>query len=164
MPLADYDNIAFKRLTDIPVAAIIALMNDPAVRHHLPLAPAEFGESECDQFIVAKERMWQECGFGPWAFVSDSEFIGWGGLQPEGDDVDVGLILRRKYWGAGLALYRRIVTHAFEILGVESVIALLPPSRIRVAALDRLGFKNDGELIVHNQRFIRYRLLAHNRP
>ena len=142
----DYENIAFRRLTEISPDSIIQLMNEPAVRRHLPLARGYFGVSECESFVAAKERMWEDRGFGPWAFVLEDEFIGWGGLQPEGDDVDLGLVLHRKHWGAGPGLFRRILAYAFEELDVDSVIALLPPSRTRVAALRRLGFREDGEM------------------
>ena len=159
----DYGNVAFKRLTEISRDSIIQLMNDPAVRRHLPLARGRFGASECASFVAAKERMWEESGFGPWAFVLEDEFIGWGGLQLEGDDVDLGLVLRRKHWGAGPVLYRRILTYAFEELDVDSIIALLPPSRRRVAALRRLGFREDGEILIEDQRFVRHRLLRGDR-
>ena len=163
MKATNYDRIAFTRLTKIPPTAIIDLMNDPAVRRHLSLAQDEFGVVECDHFVATKERMWEESGFGPWAFVLDDEFIGWGGLQPEGDDVDVGLILNRKYWGAGPALYWRILAYAFEELCIDSITALLPPSRTRVAALRRLGFRKDGEIVIQDQHFIRYRLIRSDR-
>ncbi|MGD1938111.1 MAG: GNAT family N-acetyltransferase [Cyanophyceae cyanobacterium] len=159
MAASNYDSIIFTRLTKVPPAAIIDLMNDSAVRRHLPLAQDEFGTVECDRFVAIKERMWEEKGFGPWAFMLDGEFIGWGGLQPEDNDVDVGLVLRRKYWGAGPILYRRILTYAFEDLCVGSVTALLPPSRTRVSALRRLGFHEDGEVVIQDQRFLRYRLV-----
>lgn len=162
MTVTDYDRITFTRLTKIPPIAIINLMNDPAVRRHLPLAQDTFGDVECDRFIANKEQIWEENGFGPWAFVLDDDFIGWGGLQPEGDDVDLALVLNRKYWGAGPTLYRRMVTYAFEDLCVDSITALLPPSRTRVSALRRLGFHKDGEIMIQAQRFIRYRLTRRN--
>ena len=158
MSATDYDKITFTRLTKIPAIAIINLMNDPAVQRHLPLAQEEFGDIECDRFVANKERMWKEKGFGPWAFMLDDEFVGWGGLQPEGDDADIALVLNQKYWGAGSTLYRKIVTYAFEELRVDSVTCLLPPSRTRVSALRRLGFRKDGETVIQDQRFIRYRL------
>jgi RimJ/RimL family protein N-acetyltransferase len=161
--LLDYERVAFRRLGEICPDSIIELMNDPAVRRHLPLARGYFGVSDCESFVDAKERMWEESGFGPWAFVLDEEFIGWGGLQPEGDDVDLGLVLSRKHWGAGPALYRRILAYAFEELDVDSVIALLPPSRTRVAALRRLGFREDGEILIGDQPFVRYRLIRGDR-
>jgi RimJ/RimL family protein N-acetyltransferase len=161
--LLNYERVAFRRLGEICPDSIIELMNDPAVRRHLPLARGYFGVSDCESFVDAKERMWEESGFGPWAFVLDEEFIGWGGLQPEGDDVDLGLVLSRKHWGAGPALYRRILAYAFEELDVDSVIALLPPSRTRVAALGRLGFREDGEILIGDQPFVRYRLIRGDR-
>lgn len=137
---------------------IIELMNDPDVRRHLPLARGHFGKSDCERFVAAKERIWEEHGYGPWAFVLGDAFVGWGGLQPEGGDADVGLVLHRSHWGAGKALYERILDHAFGKLGLDSVIALLPPSRTRVAGLRRLGFVEDGEVMIGEELFNRYRL------
>ena len=155
---SDYGRIVFKRLTDVPPDVVIDLMNDPDVRRHLPLARGRFGMPEYERFIVAKERIWEENGYGPWAFVLDDDFVGWGGLQPEGDDVDVGLVLRRAYWGAGRVLYARFVDYAFRELGADAVIALLPVSRTRVAGLRRLGFREDGEVTIRGEVFNRYRL------
>ncbi len=156
----DYQMIVFKRLTEVDPEAVMRLMNDPRVRRHLPLARGHFGPAECEKFMATKERMWKENGYGPWAFFLNEEFIGWGGLQPEGDDADVGMVLDPSCWGAARALYPRIVDHAFEELGVDSVIMLLPPTRTRVAGILRLGFRRDGEGIVDGERFIRYRLTA----
>lgn len=160
MASRDYEKIAFTRLSEVDRGVIIELMNDPAVRRHLPLARGHFGPSECEKFVADKERIWEEHGYGPWAFVIDDEFIGWGGLQPEGDDVDVGLVLRPSYWGAGGVLFRRIIAYAFDELGIDSVIALLPPSRMRVAGMRRLGFRRNGEAVLGDERFLRYRLTA----
>lgn len=153
-------SIEFKRLSEIDKSAVIELMNNPLVRRHMPLAKGEFGIAECEAFIAAKERIWDERGYGPWAFVSDGEFAGWGGLQPEGDEIDLGLVLHPKHWGLGKTLYQEIVSHAFGKLGVESVIVLLPPTRTRVSGILALGFEPDGELQIANERFIRYRLNA----
>ena len=152
--------IEFKRLPEVDPADLITLMNDPRVRRHLPLARGAFGPAECARFVAAKERLWAEHGYGPWGFVIEAEFVGWGGLQREGDDVDLGLVLRPKYWGVGRALYQRLVALAFEELRAPSVVILLPPSRVRVRAVLRLGFRPDGEAQIASERFIRYRLLA----
>src|SRR5687768_4532632 len=108
MTAGEQPRIVFKRLSEIEPADIIALMSDPRVRRHMPLARGDFGPAECARFVAAKERLWAEHGYGPWAFVIDGEFAGWGGLQPEGDEVDLGLVLRPGYWGAGRLLYERI--------------------------------------------------------
>ena len=160
MSRPDRRRIAFRRLRDVKSSAIIRLMNDAAVRRHLPLAHGTFGAADCDEFVASKERMWEEHGYGPWAFMLGDEFVGWGGLQPEGEDADVGLVLSPEHWGAGRSLCHRILDYAFGELGLRSVIALLPPSRTRVAGMLRLGFREDGETVITGERFIRYRLSA----
>jgi [ribosomal protein S5]-alanine N-acetyltransferase len=109
--------IEFKRLSEVDRCDIIALMNNPLVRRHMPLAKGGFNSADCDRFVAAKERLWDAHGYGPWAFMVDGEFAGWGGLQPEGGDVDLGLVLHPKFWGAGRILYREIVSLAFGRLG-----------------------------------------------
>jgi GNAT superfamily N-acetyltransferase len=153
-------DIVFKRLPEVDPADLMVLMNDPLVRRHMPLARGTFGPAECARFVAAKERLWTEHGYGPWAFVINGEFAGWGGLQPEGGEVDLGLVLRPKHWGVGRALYERLVAHAFGEMHLTSVVILLPPSRVRVSGVLQLGFRPDGELQVAGERFIRYRLLA----
>lgn len=151
-------NIEFRKLSAVPLEELVALFEDDDVRRHLPLAREPFTRQMCERFVVAKERMWHEHGYGPWAFYVDGAFAGWGGLQPEGGDADLGLILHRRYWGIGMVLAREILRRAFEEMALTSVIVLLPPSRTRTRALTRLGFRADGELEIDGARFLRYRL------
>ena len=109
---------------------------------------------------VDPARLWAEHGYGPWAILVDGELAGWGGLQPEGDDADLGLVLHPRRWGAGRAIYERMIAYAFGALRADSVIVLLPPSRVRVAGVLRLGFRPDGAVDVGGERFVRYRLTA----
>jgi ribosomal-protein-alanine N-acetyltransferase len=152
--------IEFKRLSEVDKSDIIELMNDPLVRRQMPLTTDNFGEADCDEFVAAKERLWEEHGYGPWAFVVDGKFAGWGGLQPENGDADLGLVLHPKYWGMGKILYYEIIRRAFDEMGLESVTILFPPTRTRVKGILRLGFKPDGEVEIAGERFIRYRLHA----
>ena len=61
----DHEKIAFTRLSEVDPKAIIELLNNPMVRRHLPLAKGPFGPSECERFVAAKERIWEENGTGP---------------------------------------------------------------------------------------------------
>lgn len=151
-------NIQFQRLSDIDKADIIALMNNPLVRRQMPLLVGDFSEVDCKRFVVAKEQLWNECGYGPWAFVVDGVFAGWGGLQPEQGDVDLALVLHPDFWGIGKKLYQIIINKAFGNMGLNRVTVLLPPTRTRVAGLLRLGFIEDGSVALDGERFIRYRL------
>ena len=152
--------IEFRRLSDIDVAEIIALNTHPLVRRHMPLSDDNFGDAECREWVQGKESQWEEYGYGPWAFMLDGKFAGWGGLQYEGGDADLGLVLHPHCWGMGKPIYDEIIRRAFEEMGLKSVTILLPPSRTRVRAIFRLGFQLDGEVELFHQRFFRYRLYA----
>ena len=157
---APLPNIAFVRLTAVAPGALIRLMNDSDVRRHLPLARGDFDHAACERFVASKEAIWAEHGYGPYAFMQGDELIGWGGLQPEGSEVDLGLVLHRRFWGLGRMLYARLLSEAFDELHVPSVTVLLPPSRVRLSGLRRLGFTADGELFVGGERFLRFRRWA----
>ncbi len=161
-PPPSHPIITFSRLTTVAPADLIALLNDPHVRRHLPLAHSAFGPHECERFVAEKEAHWAEHGFGVWAFYADGDFAGWGGLQTEGGDLDLGLVLHRRYWGLGQRLYARFIVEAFDTLGAPSITILLPLSRQHVSAVTRAGFKSDGEVSVGGERFRRFRLHAPN--
>ena len=150
--------IEYRRLTEVASPDLIALMNHPLVRRHMPLASGRFDDSDCARFIATKERLWSEHGFGPWAFVVDGQLAGWGGLQPEQGEADLALVLHPDYWGLGQRLFADIIAQARVGGRHDSVIVLLPATRIRVRGLRRLGFEQDGEVLLEGHRFIHYRL------
>ena len=150
--------ITLKRLSDVPPANFVDLMNDPLVRRQMPLAADGFDEAECRAWIDEKERLWAEHGFGPWAIFIDGAFAGWGGLQPHGDEAEMALVLAPPHWGAGKAVYDRMLSYAFGELELTHVLVLFPPTRTRVRGLLRLGFRRDGVDEVEGEAFVRYRL------
>ncbi len=151
--------IEFKRLSTIDKDEIITLMNHPLVRRHMPLAKGHFDDAAYVAFIIDKENLWVEHGYGPWGFVIEDKFVGWGGLQFENGDGDLALVLHPNYWGLGKTIYNAIIEKAFDEMGFKSITVLFPPSRTRIKGLMRLGFKGDGELIIKDELFLRYRLL-----
>lgn len=153
-------DITFKRLTEVNKLDIIALMNHPFLKRHMPLLSDHFTEADCDRFIAGKEKLWAEHGYGPWAFLVDGKFAGWGGLQPENGEADLGLVLHPDFWGIGKTLYDKIITVGFQQMGFESLTVLLPLSRRRERVLKRLGFLPEGEVELYGARFFQYRLYA----
>ena len=152
--------LEFKRLPDARPADIIELMNNPKVRAQMPLTKDNFNEEDCAAFVTGKEKLWKEHGFGPWAFFFDSEFAGWGGLQPEAGEADLALVLHPDFWGKGKQIYDEIIKRAFGEMGLESVVIFFPPTRTRIAAIYRLGFEKEGEVELYGETFICYRLRA----
>ena len=72
------------------------------------------------------------------------------------------MVLHPDYWGVGKVLYKEIINRAFGEMGLNSITILLPPTRTRINALLRLGFKKDGELEIDNEQFFKFRLVKPN--
>lgn len=152
------DNIKCVSLDQIDKQEIIDLMNNKLVGKQLPLLVGGFSATDCDNFLAAKRALWDEYGFGPWAFLIDNEFAGWGGLQPESGEVDFALILHPKFWGWGRQIFTMVKQHAFDVMNIDSFMILLPPSRPNSKAVTRFGFVEDGELIINGEVFLRFRI------
>lgn len=154
--------IEFKPLLVVDKSDIMELMNHPLVRRHMPLAKNHFDDVAYDNFIKTKEQLWQQYGYGPWAFFIDGTFVGWGGLQYEQGDADLALVLHPRHWGKGRQIFEEIIKKGFCEMGFESITALLPTSRVSYKGMKRLQFKPDGEIELHGEKFLRFRLHAHD--
>lgn len=152
------DEIGFVRLDEIEEEQIIDLMNNEMVRKQLPLLVDGFSSESCRAFLKEKERLWNEHGFGPWAFLINGEFAGWGGLQPESGEADFALVLHPKFWGWGRKIFSKIKDQAFNQTNLKAITVLLPLSRSNSRAITRLGFTEDGQMTVEGEFFTRYRL------
>ncbi|MEM9078181.1 MAG: GNAT family N-acetyltransferase [Bacteroidota bacterium] len=150
------EDIVFANLSEIEKSKIIDLMNNPLVRRQMPLLKGEFNQTDCEKFVASKEDMWKEHGYGPWAFVVNGQFAGWGGIQPDDGEADLALVLHPDYWGMGKDVYTKIIHRAFYELKIDTVQVLFPPSRTRIKGLLHLGFKKEGELEIGQEKFIRF--------
>ena len=151
-------DLQFVSLSEIDPAEIIALMNLEPVGRLLPLLRGPFTEADCAAFLAAKQALWNEHGYGPWAFAIDGRFAGWGGLQAEEGEADFGLVLHPDFWGWGRRIFERVRDQAFGEMGLASITALLPPARANARAVERFGFREDGAVMVGEARFRRFRL------
>ena len=152
------DEIEFVHLCEIEEEQIIDLMNNEMIGTHLPLLSDGFSTKDCRAFLDAKQQLWEEHGFGPWAFLIEGEFAGWGGLQPEHGEADFALVLHPKFWGWGRKIFKKVKEQAFNQMHLESITILLPPSRPNSKVVLRLGFTEDGEWSVGGKKFLRFRL------
>ena len=75
-------SLRFVRLTEVSTADLVGLLNHPDVRRHMPLAGNEMLEAEVAAWVAGKERLWEEHGYGPYAFVLDGKLVGWAGFSP----------------------------------------------------------------------------------
>lgn len=150
--------ITFARLPQIAPRTIAAHMSDPRVAEHMPLLTFAWTPKTTAAFVAAKEACWTRDGLGHWAFLADGTYAGWGGFQKEGDEWDFGLVLRPDRFGLGLPIARAALGFARADPRIPFVTFLLPPSRTRLRALDRLGARHVGTVDYQGAPFRKYRL------
>lgn len=150
--------LTFARLPEIPLAALVAHMNDPRVARHLPLLDFSFDHDAAVAFVAAKEERWRLDGLGHGAFMIDGVYAGWGGFQKECGDWDLGLVLTSDHFGAGPRILRRLLEIARADARIPSVTFLLAPSRRNIRGLARLGAVALGETCYGDASFLKFRL------
>jgi len=102
--------------------------------------------------MIIKERIvnYKKYGYGRWAtFIKkDMQFIGWSGLAylPEFDQIDIGYRFLQQYWGFGYATEasRAILTHGFEKLGMNRIIAIaMKGNKASINVMQKIGMQFD---------------------
>jgi RimJ/RimL family protein N-acetyltransferase len=151
------ERIEFVRLTEVPLASVVELLNEPRNARHMPLSSDVTAESAA-AWVAAKDGQWSTHGYGPWAVLVNDTFAGWGGFQREENGADFALVLLPAFWGYGGAITRAALDRGFDELGLESVLIALPFSRSPDRAVRRFGFVPDGVVSYDGTDFRQYRL------
>lgn len=150
--------ITFTRLSEIESSEIIAHMSEPRISEHMPLLKFKWDEASVVNFITTKEKCWSRDGLGHWAILFDDKYVGWGGFQKEGDEWDFGLVLKTDSFGLGTRISKKAIEFAVLDPRIPFVTFLLPPSRQKLRALERLGAIFVAEIEYEGERFLKYRL------
>ena len=86
------------------------------------------------QGLIERQLLqWKEYSLGWWAVTlkGQTELFGWNGLQylPETDEVEVGYLLRKAFWGNGYATEgaRAALSYGFDPIGLKQIIGLTHP-------------------------------------
>ncbi len=135
-------------------------MSDPRVTEHMPLATGLWDRRTCEAFVRKKEAYWSRDGLGHWAILCDGRYVGWGGFQKEGDEWDFGLVLKSDSFGLGARITAKALEFARSDERIPFVTFLLPPSRKKLGALDRLGAEYVGMVDYEGRPFMKYRLVT----
>jgi len=119
------------------------------------------------RFVMAQINHWKEHGFGWWAVELRNKpgIIGWNGLQylPETDEIEIGYLLGKAYWGKGLATEggQPGLVFGFEQLALDEIIAVVHPENIpSQKVIQKLGLKFTDETDYFGMQVYRYALDA----
>jgi RimJ/RimL family protein N-acetyltransferase len=97
---------------------------------------------------------WIEHGYGWWAVedIASEQLIGWNGLQylPDTDEIEIGYLLARPYWGQGLASEgaRVGMDYGFNQLNIPTIIGIVHPENVASQrVLEKIGlvFQEEAE-------------------
>ncbi len=132
-------------------AAFWAMGQDAEVMEYLlPFADRAASDASAGRLKVHIETH----GFGFWALEEKdgAAFIGFTGLlhvdadKPFAPAIEIGWRLARPYWGTGYAseAARASLTHGFETLHLDEIVALTVPANTRSqAVMQRIGMTRD---------------------
>jgi RimJ/RimL family protein N-acetyltransferase len=149
-------------------APMRAINRDPEVARHLNRPTSEAALAAFHPYLVAH---WDEHGFGPWALearepiasrpdgreIAPGTFVGFAGvayptyLPALAEEPEIGWRLARAAWGHGLATEAALAArdHAFGVLGMPRLIAIVHPDNARSRSVARkLGMAIERQ--VHN--------------
>lgn len=149
--------IEFVRLTEVPLSAVLTLLNEPRNARHMPLS-GEFSEESAAAWVQAKDGQWDTHGYGPWAVVVNGEFAGWCGFEREESGADLAVVLSPERWGNGAEIARAALDRGFDELGLDEVTIALPYTRNPTLAVARFGFVPDRDVSYGGVPFRQYRL------
>ena len=124
------------------------IVNQPDVFRYFPNPDPPPDKEKVERIIKRQLSHWAEHGYGWWAVEHQEKpgLIGWQGLQylPETDEVEVGYLLAKPYWGQGLGTEgaKASLSYGFDTLGITQIIGLTHPDNIASQrVLEKAGLK-----------------------
>jgi RimJ/RimL family protein N-acetyltransferase len=127
------------------VKAVAALANDRRIAEMLLRVPHPYTVADASSFIAAANLAAGEATFA--VTLGGDRLIGFCGVDPRKDGVELGYWLGVKYWGKGYATEaaRAVIDHAFETGGHDKLVSgarVSNPASRRV--LEKCGFQWTG--------------------
>jgi len=138
-----------RRWRDADREPFAALNADPEVMEHFP---NRLTREESDALVDRIEAAFDEQGYGLWAVVAESGFIGFVGLQPVRftahftPAVEIGWRLTRSAWGHGYASEAAVAARdfAFRKAGLDEIVSFTTYRNERSqAVMRRIGMRRD---------------------
>lgn len=152
VPVLRTERLVLRGFTRDDFEPFAAIVSDPEVVRYLDDG-APISREDCWRGMALFIGHWTMRGHGWWA-VEDrrtGEFLGRLGLyNPEGwPGIEIGWLLRRDVWGAGLATEGAVAAldFAFDVVGASHVISLIDPRNTRsIRVAEKIGERYERDL------------------
>ena len=155
----DAKTIELREFTAASIEQYRGLICDPNVIRHMPLAEFTYTDEWIHEWILRKASTWENRELGPWSLWHESNFVGWAGLEPEEEDLSLGMVLHKTYWGSGERILKLILAKWDNHLPGKRVIVEFPKSRKSSLWAKKLGLLEIDEIEILSHSFVRYELI-----
>ncbi|MEZ6932556.1 GNAT family N-acetyltransferase [Aeromonas sp. S16(2024)] len=121
----------FIPFSDVSAEDFLPLVNDETLRKHLIDHPI-FDVAGVRAWMDEKRRIDALPGCRVRAVLIDGALVGWCGLQPDEEGIEIAIVIARAGWGRGLAIFHEMMGWARTMGHQEVVFHLLgtrPPYR-----------------------------------
>ncbi|WP_096086803.1 GNAT family N-acetyltransferase [Agaribacterium haliotis] len=132
-------NIEYLNFNCVDAAAFTDVLNEESLRTHLIEHP-RFDAASAKQWINEKSKKDKLPGCRLRVLVIDGELAGWCGIQPDEQGFELAIVVSKRFWGAGLPIFKTLMTWAAE-LGHREVLFHLLDSRREYKALAKIAKK-----------------------
>ncbi|MFM7140070.1 MAG: hypothetical protein ACKOXS_07240 [Actinomycetes bacterium] len=130
----------FKSLNEPSISEWLELFNDQKVKKHMPLADFSVDEDWIQSWIAKKLDSSKETPFEISSIWVEDKFAGWGGIQADGENFEVAIVLRPQYWGFGLEIYCNYINEYKNSGLANPLLVYLPLTRKIDGIKKRLNF------------------------
>ncbi|RLU03630.1 MAG: N-acetyltransferase [Ketobacter sp.] len=131
--------ILYLPFDEVDSLELIPVLNEHAVRSHLVAHPP-FDETNIVPWIESKLECDRLPGCRVRVIVMDGAPVGWCGIQPDGDEFELAVVIRQQSWGIGPSVFRVLRAWAREF-GHEEVVIHLLETRPEYRFLTRMATK-----------------------
>lgn len=137
-------NFDLHRLDEASLDDLLILLRDPRIARHMPLHDASITREWVQGWVESKMSQWKHPSAGPWAVSRGSRLIGWGGYQPDGESVELALVLAPSAWGLGREIFEEIDRRWQEVGDGRPRVMYLPKSRRADLIAEKFGLRVTG--------------------
>ena len=167
VPVLCTERLVLRSFTQHDFEAFAKIVADPEVVRYLDDG-APISREECWRGMALFIGHWHLLGYGWWAVEDrrNGDFLGRIGLyNPEGwPGIEVGWLLRRDVWGAGLATEgaTAALNFAFDVVGARHVISIIDARNTRsIRVAEKIGERYERDLRHKDKAVVVY---GTNRP
>jgi len=133
------NNIEYLALEHMEPNKLMTIVNEDSVRTHLVHHPY-FDANSIQTWLNDKMRIDALPGCKVRGVAINGDLAGWCGIQPDDNGVEIAIVISKKFWGSGIAIFKTLMHWAQELNHNEVLFHLLD-SRREYKALAKIATK-----------------------